>query len=56
MPLENKSFFEQLIEDIFDGTLLDNPDLEHKSGGLKDLLKTGFRYYKRNEISTSNYY
>ena len=44
MPLECISFFQQLVEDIFDPVLGDkNLDLEHKSGGLKDLIKTGFR-------------
>lgn len=44
MPVECTSFLQQLVEDLFDPSLGDNPDLEHKSGGLKDLLKTGFRY------------
>nr|CAH0110281.1 unnamed protein product [Daphnia galeata] len=46
MPLECISFFQQLVEDIFDPLLGDkNPDLEHKSGGLKDLIKTGFSLF-----------
>lgn len=44
MPFECISFLQQLIDDIFDPSLTDIPDLEHKSGGLKDLLKSGFRY------------
>jgi len=44
MPLECTSILKQLIEDIFDPAVTDHPDLEHKSGGLKDLLKTGFRF------------
>ncbi len=43
MPIECTSFLQQLIEDVLDPSLGDNPDLEHKSGSLKDLLKTGFR-------------
>lgn len=43
LPLECISLFQQLVEDIFDTAVSDNPDLEHRSGGLKDLLKTGFR-------------
>ena len=44
MPLECLSFFQQLVDDIFDISLGDkNPDLEHKSGSLKDFIKTGFR-------------
>ena len=45
MPVENISFIQQLIEDIFDPTLLDCPDVEHKSAGLKDLHKTGFSLF-----------
>lgn len=45
MPVENISFLQQLIEDIFDPAVVDNPDMEHKSAGLKDLLKTGFSLF-----------
>ncbi|XP_057371018.1 sec1 family domain-containing protein 2-like isoform X1 [Daphnia carinata] len=45
MPVVCTSFLQQLVEDLFDPSLGDNPDLEHKSGGLKDLLKTGFSLF-----------
>ncbi|EFX74459.1 hypothetical protein DAPPUDRAFT_307302 [Daphnia pulex] len=46
MPLECVSFFQQLVEDIFDPLFGDkNPDLEHKSGSLKDFIKTGFSLF-----------
>ena len=47
MPIECTSFLQQLIDDVFDPSLGDNPDLEHKSGSLKDLLKTGFRFFTK---------
>ena len=46
MPVQKTSLFKMLIEDIFDHrSTTENPDLEHKSGGLKDLLKTGFSLF-----------
>lgn len=44
-PMQYNHLFRQLIDDIFDPHVVDNPDVEHKSAGLKDLLKTGFSLF-----------
>ena len=48
-PLQYNHFFHQLIDDIFNPDVVDNPDVEAKSGGLRDLLKTGFRFFFVND-------
>ena len=56
MPIECTSFLQQLIDDVFDPSLGDNPDLEHKSGSLKDLLKTGFRFLQNSSSINAQYF
>uniref|UniRef100_A0A0B7ATV9 Sec1 family domain-containing protein 2 n=1 Tax=Arion vulgaris TaxID=1028688 RepID=A0A0B7ATV9_9EUPU len=45
-PATVKSLLQQLIEKIVDPSKPDLPDIEYKSGGLKDLLKSGFGFFK----------
>jgi hypothetical protein len=39
------SLLHQLMADVLDPACPDLRDLTYKSAGLKDLLKSGFRYY-----------
>ncbi|CAL8271157.1 unnamed protein product, partial [Arctogadus glacialis] len=40
-------FLEQVLQDVFHPDHRDCPDLEHMSGGLTDLLKTGFSMFMK---------
>lgn len=44
MPAEYTPFLKQIIKDILDPSKPIIPDLLCRSSGLRDLLKSGFRY------------
>ncbi|XP_033643614.1 sec1 family domain-containing protein 2-like [Asterias rubens] len=44
-PASYNPFFKQLLDNIFSSTKPDLPDVEYKSTGLRDLIKTGFRFF-----------
>uniref|UniRef100_A0A672ZUF0 Sec1 family domain containing 2 n=1 Tax=Sphaeramia orbicularis TaxID=375764 RepID=A0A672ZUF0_9TELE len=41
------SFLRQVLEEVFHPDRLECPDIEHMSGGLTDLLKTGFSMFMK---------
>ncbi|XP_051511424.1 sec1 family domain-containing protein 2-like [Myxocyprinus asiaticus] len=42
-----RPFLKQVLEEIFDPDRRECPDIEHMSGGLTDLLKTGFSMFMK---------
>ncbi|KAK3542527.1 hypothetical protein QTP86_028239 [Hemibagrus guttatus] len=42
-----RPFVKQVLEEIFNPTRPECPDIEHASGGLTDLLKTGFSMFMK---------
>lgn len=42
-----RSFLRQVLEEVFHPDRLECPDIEHMSGGLTDLLKTGFSMFMK---------
>ncbi|KAF7658561.1 hypothetical protein LDENG_00011480 [Lucifuga dentata] len=42
-----RPFLRQILEEIFHPDRLECPDIEHMSGGLTDLLKTGFSMFMK---------
>uniref|UniRef100_A0A6B0VER6 Putative sec1 family domain-containing protein 2 n=1 Tax=Ixodes ricinus TaxID=34613 RepID=A0A6B0VER6_IXORI len=45
-PAVYKPLLKQLLQDIFDPDAKELPHLDHHSGGLGDMLKTGFGFFK----------
>ncbi|CAN7992847.1 unnamed protein product [Ixodes hexagonus] len=45
-PAVYKPLLKQLLQDIFDPEAKELPQLDHHSGGLGDMLKTGFGFFK----------
>lgn len=42
-----RPFLRQILEEVFHPDRLECPDIEHMSGGLTDLLKTGFSMFMK---------
>ncbi|KAM6963218.1 sec1 family domain-containing protein 2 [Aplochiton taeniatus] len=42
-----RPFLKQVLEEVFDPDRAECPDIEHMSGGLTDLLKTGFSMFMK---------
>ncbi|MEQ2188623.1 Sec1 domain-containing protein 2, partial [Goodea atripinnis] len=40
-----RPFLQQILEEVFHPDRAECPDIEHMSGGLTDLLKTGFSMF-----------
>lgn len=46
-PNKYRSLISQMVEDCIDPPHHPITDLEYKSAGFKDIIKTGFRYVRR---------
>ncbi|XP_022085168.1 sec1 family domain-containing protein 2-like isoform X2 [Acanthaster planci] len=44
-PASYNPFFKQVLDGIFSPNKSELPDIEYKSTGLRDLIKTGFRFF-----------
>jgi hypothetical protein len=42
-----RPFLRQVLEEIFHPDRPESPDIEHMSGGLTDMLKTGFSMFMK---------
>lgn len=47
-----RPFLRQILEEVFHPDRLECPDIEHTSGGLTDLLKTGFSMFMKVSLSS----
>lgn len=48
-----RPFLRQLLEEVFHPDRPECPDIEHTSGGLTDLLKTGFSMFMKVRLAHS---
>uniref|UniRef100_A0A3B4XHE0 Sec1 family domain containing 2 n=1 Tax=Seriola lalandi dorsalis TaxID=1841481 RepID=A0A3B4XHE0_SERLL len=46
-----RPFLRQILEEVFHPERVECPDIEHMSGGLTDLLKTGFSMFMKLQVS-----